>query len=479
MTTHASRPALRVPHAIERQDRVPAARYYDPEFYALEVEHLWPRVWQMACRLEEISRPGDFVEYENLGQSFIVARVDASTVKAYENTCRHRGVKLVEGCGSNPSGFTCPFHGWCWGLDGASTFVYQPDLFDRDNLDDGDLRLKEVRCETWGGCAFINQDPHAAPLRDSIEPFASFHDAWHVEDLRAEWWLSCDLPVNWKLAMEAFMEGYHVMETHPQLLPPGKKSRDASTIYRALEQLDSSGSATRDRALAALAKAGPVDSKAFIDMNIYFMRVLSEGMAGMTHMNDVLIAEGLRGLELPADAALAAKEWKRQLNAAVTAWHEARGERMPDLDGLAEAGLTSGVNFCFPHFFLLPTYSSASSYRIRPTGPESCLFELWSLTRYPPGQEPTPPPKPTPMLADDPRWPPIPGQDYSNLPRQQRGLHSKGFEYMRLSDKVEGMIGNYHKLIDGYLGGIDRDALVRGAQKVSGPIDAPARDLGF
>ena len=441
----------------------------------MENELLWPRVWQMACRLDEIPNPGDFVAYDILDQSVIVTRVDNSTVKAYNNACRHRGVKLVEDRGSSPSGFVCPFHGWCWGLDGANTFLYQPDLFDEANRQLADLALREVRVELWGGCAFINFDDHAPPLRPSIEPFASFHDAWQVEDLRAEWWLSCLLPTNWKLAMEAFMEGYHVMETHPQLLPPGGRKRDSHAVYRATGDGPSATAAARDRALAT----GTIDSRAFIDMNIQFMRILSEGMAGMTHINDVRVAEGLRNLELPAEPSLAAAQWQRQLNDAVMSWHRGRGERMPDLNALSEQGLTSAVNFCFPHFFLLPTYSSASSYRIRPLTPETCLFELWSLTRFPPGMEPPRPPKPTPMAPDDPRWPPIPGQDYSNLPRQQKGLHTKGFEYMRLSDKVEGMIGNYHRLIDGYLAELDYEVLLPAVQQVSGPIDAPAWNLGF
>ncbi len=83
------------------------------------------------------------------------------------------------------------------------------------------------------------------------------------------------------------------------------------------------------------------------------------------------------------------------------------------------------------------------------------------------------------MLPDDPRWPPIPTQDFANLPRQQRGLHTKGFEFMRLSNQMEGLIGNYHKLIDGYLAGRSYDELVPAARKVSGCIDVPIADLGF
>src|SRR5262245_13619019 len=107
-----------VPHAVRQPDRVPKERYYDPDFFALEAERLWPRVWQMACRLEEIPHAHDVVEYQILDQSIVVVRTEELGVAAFQNTCRHRGVRLVEGRGSCASGFTCPFHGWCYGPDG-------------------------------------------------------------------------------------------------------------------------------------------------------------------------------------------------------------------------------------------------------------------------------------------------------------------------------------------------------------------------
>src|SRR5215212_7105807 len=185
--TSSSRSKSANPHPMTQPDRVPSKRYYDPEFYQAECEKLWPRVWQMACRLEEIPKRGNFVVYDILDQSIIVTRVDEHTVKAYHNACRHRGVKLVQDRGSRPGGFICPFHGWSWSLDGSSSFVFEPELFDEGNLEKNDLHLKEGRVELWGGCAFINLDDNAPPLRESIEPFASMHDAWQVEDLRTEW----------------------------------------------------------------------------------------------------------------------------------------------------------------------------------------------------------------------------------------------------------------------------------------------------
>ncbi|MFI5045966.1 MAG: Rieske 2Fe-2S domain-containing protein [Acidimicrobiia bacterium] len=441
---------LQVPHAIEYPDRIPKERYYSQEFYDMEVELLWPRVWQMACRLEEIPEVGDYAEYENLGHSVIVVRVADDDIRAFHNACRHRGVKLVEGHGSTTSGFTCSFHGWCYGIDGANTFVAAREAFAEHNLDIADLGLTPVRCELWGACAWINLDDDAPPLRQCIEPFATIHDAWMVESLRTEWWYSCRLPVNWKVAEEAFMEGYHTTETHPQLLAPA--------IIAAM---------TGNAGLAEM-----------VDGNIEYMRRLGDGMGGMIHANDTRIAEGLRDTALPSDAMLAMATWRSTLNDAIVQWYRAAGCDIADLNELDAMGINAPIGYCFPHYFLLPQYSSASSYRFRPLGPEETLMEIWSLTRFPSGREPGRPTPPEPWAPDDPRWPEIPGQDFSNLPKQQKGLHTKGFEYMRLSDQIEGQIGNFERVVDGYLAGLPYEKLLPAMQTINiNPLDAPVVEL--
>ena len=122
--------------------------------------------------------------------------------------------------GPAPRGFRCPFHGWCYGLDGKNTAVTQRRTFAEHNLVEEDLDLTPVRCEMWGGCAWINFDHDAPPVRECLEPAATSLDAWKVESMRAEKWYACRLPVNWKLAIEAFVEMYHVVQTHPQLVIP-------------------------------------------------------------------------------------------------------------------------------------------------------------------------------------------------------------------------------------------------------------------
>jgi len=123
-------------------------------------------------------------------------------------------------------------------------------------------------------------------------------------------------------------------------------------------------------------------------------------------------------------------------------------------------------------------YSSASSYRFRPLGPEETLMEIWSLIRYPEGLEPGPPPVPEVWEFDDPRWPPIPAQDFSNLPRQQQGLHAKGFEYMRLSEKAEGHLSNFERVLDGFLAGRSHEELLPALREINvNPLERPIVDV--
>jgi phenylpropionate dioxygenase-like ring-hydroxylating dioxygenase large terminal subunit len=277
--------------------------------------------------------------------------------------------------------------------------------------------------------------------------------------------VSTELPTNWKLAMEAFMEGYHVMRTHPQL---HELSLPGTDRYAA------------PAPAAASAARKPMSGMELVELSIQNMAVLSEGMAGMVHANDLAIAEDIKDkITLPEDPQAAVMEFFRLWNEEITTRNQSRGVPMPDLNDLAAHNPAAPVQFVFPHYFLLPTFGNMSSYRIRPLGPESCLFELWSLVLYPEDEKRERPVAPVPMAHDDPNWPPIPKQDYANLPLQQLGLHAKGFEYMRLSRDVEGLISNYQRLIDGFIGGVEPDKLVKATQIVSGAFDVPIADIGF
>ncbi len=456
-TVNENRPGIHVRHGLDIADRAPKQRYYDEDFHQLEGDQLWSRTWQMACRLEEIPDPFDFTTYEILGQSIILVRTEDAGVDALQNTCRHRGVRLADSRGSCETGFVCPFHGWCYGPDGTNTFVSKAKSFSEHNLAAGDIDLTPVRCETWGGCAWINLSTDAPPLRDCIEPFATTLDAWKLASMRAEWWHSFRLPVNWKLAESAFLEQYHVIAAHPQLVDPDRFApRDPSQF----------------------------DAWRWLASELRYLNTMSEGMAGMVHADDVRIAESLAESmgedDLPADPMGAMSHWQRSLNDAVVRWHRDRDHDIPDLNRLEDDGLNQPMGYCFPHFFVLPMYSSASSYRFRPIGPEETLMEIWSLTRYPSGEQGPRPTPPEPLEFDDPSVPPIPTQDFSNLPRQQRGLHNPGFEYMRFSEGIEGGVANFERTVDGFLAGLPYDQLIPALRTINvNPLEMPITDMGF
>jgi len=472
-----------VPFAVTRPDRIPAQRYYDEGFYKLEEEHLWTHAWQMACRVEQLPEAGDWVEYSNLGKSVLVVNTGRG-IRAYHNACRHRGVPIAGGMGAEcgkpafgncaSQGFICPFHGWRWDMHGANTFVYGEHVFAGDQLDPDDIRLVECRAEVWGGCVWINHDDAAPGVRESLGSLAERLEAHGIEHLRAEWHYATVLPANWKTAMEAFMEGYHVRTTHPQL-------------HDVLDGLYSDPYGPRDKAGATednLRKGAlpGVSVAEAIDGQIEHMRVLNVGMAGMIHAKEVAIMEGLRDAALrpgvlPEAPNQAVPMFYGMVMKAITEQLRAAGEPVPDLLEVAQTAPIRAVEFLFPHYFLLPIFTSMSAYRIRPLGPESCLFEIWSLTMFPEGQEPEPVMEPVVLPFDSAEFPPIPRQDYSNIPIQQRGLHAKGFEFMRLSAEVEGLISNFNRLLDGYLAGRPVEELARAQHWLGGNFDGEILDI--
>ena len=189
----------------------------------MEAELLWPRVWQMACRLEEIAKPGDFVEYEILDQSVIVVRVDEARSRPITMLVVIAACSWSRIVGATGAVSSARSTGGLGSRRRQHVHVLSLIFSTKHNCDATDLRLTEVRVETWGGCAFINFDDAcaaAARLHRAVRLVprcvAGGVPAHRVVAPRA-------LPMNWKLAMEAFMEGYHVMETHPQLHPPGAR----------------------------------------------------------------------------------------------------------------------------------------------------------------------------------------------------------------------------------------------------------------
>ncbi len=460
MTNNVADALAKVPLRITDPQLIPAERYHDPAFFELEKKHLWPHVWQMACRLEEIPEVGDYTVYNILEHSVILTNTKDG-VKAFKNACRHRGLRLAHGpghCGSE--GFVCPFHGWRFNAEGENTFVFARKEFDESVLARADIDLVPVRVEFWAGCAFINFDDDAPGLRTSLGPVADRMDSRHADKLKMDWWCGTVLPTNWKLAMEAFQEGFHTPQTHPQLQAVSVNANDAF--------------GPPHDGVAINADLNPHET---VNMHVNFMAKLSEGMDGMVHKTEVAVLERLRNMDVPDDPDQATMAFYGKAYEAVEQDARARGADIFEFGKVAQEHPFHAVEFMFPHFFLLPMLGAMSAYRIRPLTPETCLFEIWSLVIRPEGEAYDTPGEPTMLPYNSQEFPEIPRQDYSNLPLQQLGLHD--LEFMRLASNHEGMISNYQRLVDGYLAGLDPSLLAKASQVVNSGFASPILDIGF
>ena len=101
-----------------RGDPITGDRYWSKEFAQKEWDQMWTRVWHVAGRTAELTEPGDFVVHSFMKESVICVRQDDGSIKAFYNSCRHRGMRLVKSS-SSVDIFQCPYHGWRWGTDGV------------------------------------------------------------------------------------------------------------------------------------------------------------------------------------------------------------------------------------------------------------------------------------------------------------------------------------------------------------------------
>ena len=206
------------PAGFPRLPPVPAGRYTDPTFAALERDEVFGRSWLFVAHDDELPSPGDYVLVRQLGQPVFLVRGHDGDVRAFYNTCQHRGGPLV----SEPSGncgrrLVCGYHSWTYDLDGALVGV--PDREDFADLDPACHSLREIRCESWGSFVFVNLDPTCEPLRDALGAVGTDLEAQlgpgpDVGPVRLVDRRSIEVQGNWKLTVDANIETYHVNTVH-------------------------------------------------------------------------------------------------------------------------------------------------------------------------------------------------------------------------------------------------------------------------
>jgi nitrite reductase/ring-hydroxylating ferredoxin subunit len=423
---------------IGEDDVVPRARYTSPQFAALEFDRLWARVWQVACREDEISEVGDFCEYMIGDQSILVVRAAPDVVSAFHNTCLHRGTRLAEGTGHfDDACMRCRYHAWRYDLDGKLIEVVDPDEFAPMPPD---VHLGEVRVDRWGGFVWVSLDPDAPPLLEFLDPLPTLLAPYHLDRLRIRSYRATVLPANWKVVVDAFNEGYHVQGTHPQILP---WTDDVSLEYEPLGihshygRLPNARRALRPSPRLGLAE-GEYDEGEILASFV-------AGLGGLFYDDELALVDKIRSEPSDSESMLARyQRGRRELLAA-------RGVAVEEF---ADDQLTSADDvFFFPNM-VGPIYpGTAIIFRVRPNGldPDSSIKDTWFLEWPREGEGHKRPQRRFYPNWTDRDWGIITNQDYANMEHVQIGMKSRGGPGLRLNRRQESNILHMHRMIDRYL----------------------------
>jgi phenylpropionate dioxygenase-like ring-hydroxylating dioxygenase large terminal subunit len=192
---------------------IPGGRYTDPAFLALEQEYLWRRSWLYALHVDELPTPGSYRVWSKTGSPIVIVRGKDQVIRAFYNTCRHRGAPLIEQDAGETKGFFCRYHGWTYDLTGRLTMLREKRDF--PGLDMSCMGLVEVRCEQFGNWVFINEDPDAEPLLQTLAPAPAHWASLGLAQQRHIHSASYDIECNVKILLDAFLETYHLKSIHP------------------------------------------------------------------------------------------------------------------------------------------------------------------------------------------------------------------------------------------------------------------------
>jgi phenylpropionate dioxygenase-like ring-hydroxylating dioxygenase large terminal subunit len=409
---------------------VPRAHYTSREVHELELERVWRRVWQMACREEQVAEVGDSVVYDIAGASVVVVRSAPGVVRAFVNSCLHRGTQLR----TQPGRITqlrCPFHGFTWNLDG--TFAGMPCAWDFTHVDAPEFCLPQAQVGTWGGFVFVNLDRDAAPLEDYLEILPEHFASWDLGDRYVSAHVVRALPCNWKVALEAFIESYHTVAVHPQLLTTSGDTQTEYDVYPGVRHVN--------RMITPVGIASEHVDEPVAEQDILDAMFLTKDDP------DAAVPEGTTARQV-----LAART-RRQLA-------ERTGRDFSDITD-CEA-LDAIEYFVFPNFVPWAGYTTPLVYRFRPDGDDHRRSVMDVMLLEPrPASAARPEAAPTRHLAPDERWADaaelgylgrILDQDTATLARVQRGLEANAAVPVTLARYQESRIRHFHRTLVEYLG---------------------------
>jgi phenylpropionate dioxygenase-like ring-hydroxylating dioxygenase large terminal subunit len=199
-------------------DRIVDNRVYtDPDVFDAEVECVFEHVWLLACHESEVASTGDFVTTELAGTPVIVNRDREGRVRAFCNTCRHRGSLVVADERGTCSAFRCPYHSWLYSLEGELVGIPGEEAYEGSGVRRQDFPLVELACDTFCGLVFVSLADEPEPLRAWLGPMVTgvLQRPLALGDYEVITSHHHDLVVNWKVFAENARDGYHVPFVHP------------------------------------------------------------------------------------------------------------------------------------------------------------------------------------------------------------------------------------------------------------------------
>ena len=395
-------------------------RYTTREWHELEKERLWSRVWQYACRVDEIPEVGDYYVYEIAGRSYIVMRSGEDEFKAFPNACLHRGRQLKDYDG-HCSEIRCSFHGFAWNIDG--TFKDVPAQWDFPHVEAESFELPRCATGVWQGFVFINPDPDCEPLEDFVAELDEQFQVWNLERRHKQAHVAKVIQANWKIAQEAFCEAYHVNATHPQIMGYLGDTNSQVDVWENCARVISPGGTTSP----------------LLDYDVSPNEMMA-AMLDVRHDMDlpVQVPEGKSMREVAAT--LSRENWRQMAGDVV--------------DEMSDAEMMDSIDYTlFPNFHPWGAFNRIV-YRFRPNGDDhrSCIMECIFLAPYGPDEE-RPPPAPIHWLEDHEVFSDaqelgmlgkVFDQDLFNMSKVQLGLESTHKAGVTLSNYQESKIRWLH-----------------------------------
>lgn len=196
---------------LDQASHAPGEIYASPEILRREIDEYFKRAWLYVGRVEELAEPGDYMALRLVGEPVLISRDRDGQLHANYNMCAHRGVEIAYGSG-NKKAFSCPYHGWVYGLDGKLKGAAY--MEDTQGFDLADCSLPPMKIDVWRGNIFINFDNDAEPLADAMAAIDEEFSFLGWEKCRLGNKIEIDLACNWKFVHENLMDFYHVGVLH-------------------------------------------------------------------------------------------------------------------------------------------------------------------------------------------------------------------------------------------------------------------------